>query len=460
MPDQLAAAEAQRAAAFALNDLPERWRDLIIQVDVQGRRVQDVARELDINPNATSTLLKRAREGLRKSWLVRMHPSRGLPPECEMCVSRFNDMRWGKRNTQRRLEAEAHLAVCEKCQRRWDRFGEQAAVIGMATLGVVALNRDWRRRVVAPSVAAVAGASLAFTLSSAALTLPSSEIAAWGPELSSPTAVQELTDTSEVENGDAASQADDPSSPQAPTPRLPHENADGEPHREGASVNESEIVDRGKFPEFPDPVGEFGNTAHVNINDLDLDGDGEAGAYTNEVWSRWGEVRLRKVDEQTPSLGLGGAEFRILMSDKSANCRLDRDLTAVLQTDKSEYVAVTDENGYVDVSSLWVGDDEVNGGLKQNGLTQRCYVFEEIVAPKGYLLPDSDAARTEVLVRSFSGNEEPGIQLIANSRAQNPWLALTGSERALLLIGGGGLVALALVAIFTSRFRGNRHRGK
>ncbi|PII83680.1 hypothetical protein BMH32_06500 [Leucobacter sp. OLJS4] len=158
--DSLESAEQRAAAAAALEDLPPRWQQIVLAVDVEGRSVQEVAGELELSPNSASVLLKRARDGLRKGWVERMHPTRNLPEDCATSVGRFKDLRWGKKNTRRRAEAQAHLDGCADCRRRWVLFGEQAGAIGLSLAGILALTRDWRRRTATGTLAALSAAGV------------------------------------------------------------------------------------------------------------------------------------------------------------------------------------------------------------------------------------------------------------------------------------------------------------
>lgn len=156
----LSAAEHRSAAAAAFRRLPQRWQQIILAVDIEGRPVQEVASELDLTPNSASVLLRRARDGLRKGWVERMHPARNLPEDCATSVGRFTDLRWGKRNTRRRAEAEAHLDGCADCRRRWVLFGEQAGAVGLSLAGLLALTHDWRRRTATGTLAMLSAAGI------------------------------------------------------------------------------------------------------------------------------------------------------------------------------------------------------------------------------------------------------------------------------------------------------------
>ena len=54
-------------AAFA--QLPERWRHILVAVEIEGRKPAELAAELGLSPNATSALVARARRGLRSAYL-------------------------------------------------------------------------------------------------------------------------------------------------------------------------------------------------------------------------------------------------------------------------------------------------------------------------------------------------------------------------------------------------------
>ena len=177
-PEALGDAQEQRAAAAALLELPERWRDVIVAVDVEGRPVQDVARSLGLSPNSTSVLLKRARGGLRKAWIQRLHrPTSALPDDCASAVEHFGIMRWGKPGARRRAAAERHLTTCDSCRSRYAQFIEQATTVGLGIAGLLALTREWRQKLVpalATSATVVASFSIPATIDQAPLAPPPS----------------------------------------------------------------------------------------------------------------------------------------------------------------------------------------------------------------------------------------------------------------------------------------------
>lgn len=165
--EALTDAQDRRAAAVALQELPDRWREIIVAVDVEQRPVNEVASELGLSPNAASVLLKRAREGLRKAWVERLHrPTEALPHDCAAAVRHFGTVRWGKRGTRTRKATERHLETCESCPSRYRLFLEQATAVGLGLAGLLALTRGWKEKFVpALATSATIVASFSVTVS-------------------------------------------------------------------------------------------------------------------------------------------------------------------------------------------------------------------------------------------------------------------------------------------------------
>ena len=445
--------EEQEAAAAALEDLPLRWKRVILEVDVGGRSVQEVAAELELSPNSTSVLLKRAREGLKKSWLKRMHPTRDLSGECAACVAKFSEIRWGKRNGRSRGQAEKHLEGCQACRSRWKRFSEQAAVIGMVSAGVLATSPGWRRHATATTAVAAASIGLvAVTAGIAAPMLLAAPAHAPAPLPVPAEAAPADPHGSGAERGErpgASADEDGPALPGAPETGVIRPGGEGA--ESGSSTGTPRVT--GLTPDG----AEFANQAHVNVNDLDLDGDGTPGALTPEVWSRWGELLAVKVDAAAPETGLAGARFRLWVSELPSDCVDAPGLVEVTAPDGGPYEVESEPGGLVRVPGVWVGDDETGGGTMSNGLTQRCYVLEEIAAPEGYALPDPASARTEVIARSVPDPAAAAPVVVPNTKLAEGWLARTGG--AWVVLAGGGL-ALAGVATGTVMLLRQRRRNR
>ncbi|UTX53101.1 sigma-70 family RNA polymerase sigma factor [Leucobacter aridicollis] len=455
--DHLADLEEQDAAAAALDDLPLRWKHVILAVDVAGKPVQEVAADLELTPNSTSVLLKRAREGLKRSWLKQMHPPRGLAADCAACVSDFSEMRWGRKGSRKAARASAHVEGCPQCKARWRRFAEQASVIGMVSTGVIAMERGWKRKAL---LTAAACASAGALVVAAGVAIP---------------ALQGTTDVSELptsplqgptEPGDGAGDVDrdvagsagggssetTAAGPGGTVAEGYVGSTRGDAASEGEDMLPGEGVPAG-FESMPTESAEIPNTGHVNVNDLDLDGDGVPGTPTNTVWTRWGTAAVVKVDARDAAIGLPGAKFLLWASEQPEGCRTAQQLTPVVGDDGEAMVIESGKNGVLEIPPLWVGDDEIDGGKFSSGLSARCYVLEEIVAPTGYLLPIGQAARSEIIVRGWDTAEAVESVTIPNTAEPGSWLARTGQSGQLLIAGGGALLLVAGGLVVAARPR-------
>lgn len=58
------------AALSVFSSLPARWQEVLWYCEVEDRPVHELSARLGISENATSALLKRARAGFRKAWIV------------------------------------------------------------------------------------------------------------------------------------------------------------------------------------------------------------------------------------------------------------------------------------------------------------------------------------------------------------------------------------------------------
>lgn len=101
----------------AFQSLPERWRAILWMTEVEDLPVQDAAARLGIAPNAGAALVRRAREGLRRSWLA-AHVGGGAPaPECRWVVERLPLAERGDATSRHQDRIDAHTATCQDCAR-------------------------------------------------------------------------------------------------------------------------------------------------------------------------------------------------------------------------------------------------------------------------------------------------------------------------------------------------------
>ncbi|GAA2836671.1 RNA polymerase sigma factor (sigma-70 family) [Leucobacter komagatae] len=454
--DHLADIEEQEAAAAALEDLPLRWKHVILAVDVAGKPVQEVAVDLELTPNSTSVLLKRAREGLKRSWLKQMHPPRELAADCAACVSDFSEMRWGRKGSRKAARASAHVEGCPQCKARWRRFAEQASVIGMVSTGVIAMERGWKRKALA---AAAAFASAGVLVVAAGVAIPALQGTPSAPELPTvplqgPTGEGPGGLDGGVAGSTGGGRPDAAAAGPGGTATSGRGGAVGGDADSGGETSPPGGGARADFDAVPSGFVEIPNTAHVNVNDLDVDGDGAPGTPTNTVWTKWGTAAAVKVDSTDQGVGLPGAKFLLWASEQTEGCRISKSLTPVVDDDGEAIVVESGVNGALDIPPLWVGDDEVDGGKFSSGLTARCYVLEEIAAPTGYVLPEGQAARSEIIVRGWDTAEPVAPIAIPNTAEPASWLARTGQNGQLLIAGGGALLLVAGGLVVVARPRG------
>ena len=218
--------------------------------------------------------------------------------------------------------------------------------------------------------------------------------------------------------------------------------------------------------------GEIDNKAFVNLNDFDLTPgtpNGPDGSPTGTVTSRWGDLTFKKVSDANPAQGLGGAVFHIHMgmTDVVGECTADLTGLAIVNdpTTGKALEITSDASGTLVVPGLWVGDTEKtvaadgtvsNTTVTGHDLQQRCYVLEEVKAPSGFVLPNSTAALTPVMVKAGPNGSTPLVE-IKNVQQGAPELPFTGSSAQLALtIGGIALIVVALGGVLLVRFRNSR----
>ncbi len=102
--------------AQAFRELPERWRELLWYVEVEGMKPREIAPLLGMSANAVSALAYRAREGFKQAWLQAHISDPARPAECrwvcELLVA--SEKKPIRRGDRRRLDA--HLQDCQACR--------------------------------------------------------------------------------------------------------------------------------------------------------------------------------------------------------------------------------------------------------------------------------------------------------------------------------------------------------
>jgi len=98
----------------AFHSLPVRWQAVLWCVEVEGLKPAATARVMELSPNGVSSLLIRAREGLRQAYLqehVTVAPN-------DPCIDFSRHLGKFVRNAVRkaaRQRVDHHVAVCRRC---------------------------------------------------------------------------------------------------------------------------------------------------------------------------------------------------------------------------------------------------------------------------------------------------------------------------------------------------------
>ncbi|MFJ1709373.1 sigma-70 family RNA polymerase sigma factor [Kitasatospora sp. NPDC088346] len=135
-PDDFLTAAAERdLAARAYLALPERWQTVLWHCTVEQRPPEAVAAILGLSPSGVSSLLLRAREGLREAYLA-AHLTTAAPPECRALASRLTAL--ARRPDQHRPKIlTRHLDQCARCRAGLGEVQEVNARLRTAALSVL-----------------------------------------------------------------------------------------------------------------------------------------------------------------------------------------------------------------------------------------------------------------------------------------------------------------------------------
>lgn len=104
----------EEAIAAAFRQLPERWREVLWLGNVDGYSQAEIARQLDISPNAVAALSFRAREGLRREYLAQ-HLAATSDPVCQAALPLLPAYVRGTLDRKKVDRAGRHLETCASC---------------------------------------------------------------------------------------------------------------------------------------------------------------------------------------------------------------------------------------------------------------------------------------------------------------------------------------------------------
>ncbi|MBB3049527.1 RNA polymerase sigma factor (sigma-70 family) [Prauserella isguenensis] len=106
----------------AFSSLPERWRTVLWQTEVEGVQPANVAPEFGLSPNATAALARRARIGLRAAYL-QAHLATGRSSNgCRTIVEKLGGYTAGSVTGAEARKVKAHLSACSSCRSTHDEL--------------------------------------------------------------------------------------------------------------------------------------------------------------------------------------------------------------------------------------------------------------------------------------------------------------------------------------------------
>lgn len=144
----------------AFTSLPERWRTVLWQTEVEGAKPAVVAPQIGLSPNATAALARRARLGLRAAYLQAHLATSKSDGGCRSVLEKLGGYTAGSVTGTEAERISAHLAACARCHATHDElrdvcFSLRASANGIAVAGAAAATG-----VGASGVSGASGASL------------------------------------------------------------------------------------------------------------------------------------------------------------------------------------------------------------------------------------------------------------------------------------------------------------
>lgn len=198
--------------------------------------------------------------------------------------------------------------------------------------------------------------------------------------------------------------------------------------------------------------GVIENTATVFVNDP------VKGVESNEVVTKWGDVRILKYaapkTEEGVKAGLAGAVFEVYSAGegtyaggKCEGAVATGSAISVIKDRETKTQFMSDADGLINIDGLFVSDSKTGAAADQ-----ACYVLKEVQAPAGYVLPADPF--TAVAVKT--GNTATAVYdaQVANTQQEVPELPLTGANgQMVMVIGGSALLLIAGGVVMLNRRR-------
>lgn len=114
-PDVTANRPEHALISRAFTSLPERWRTVLWQVEVEGERPAAVAPHFGLSPNAMAALARRAREGLRAAYLQAHLAEETGSRACGSVVAKLGTYTAGGAQGTEHRRIRKHLQTCSSC---------------------------------------------------------------------------------------------------------------------------------------------------------------------------------------------------------------------------------------------------------------------------------------------------------------------------------------------------------
>ncbi|MGC7093098.1 sigma-70 family RNA polymerase sigma factor [Amycolatopsis lurida] len=122
----------------AFTSLPERWRTVLWQTEVEGEQPAVVAPHFGLSANATAALARRARQGLRAAYLqAHLSVHRGADG-CRAVIEKLGGYTAGSVTGTEARRIQAHLLGCASCRATADELREVCSSL-RAHSGVIVL---------------------------------------------------------------------------------------------------------------------------------------------------------------------------------------------------------------------------------------------------------------------------------------------------------------------------------
>jgi RNA polymerase sigma factor (sigma-70 family) len=114
-PDTSGALTERNLIRRAFSSLPERWRNVLWKMEVEGERPAAVAINFGLSPNATAALARRARQGLRAAYLQAHLAADRSATGCRSVLEKLGAYTAGSTSGIEYRRIRAHLSTCASC---------------------------------------------------------------------------------------------------------------------------------------------------------------------------------------------------------------------------------------------------------------------------------------------------------------------------------------------------------